>query len=94
MLGIGKVKFTIKTQDIYSLSDSLCVCQFAWGASWELYAPKDYVTLVQSVTGWEVTLEELLNVGARRVNLMRAFNSREGIARDQDTLSEKFFTTP
>ncbi len=94
VLGIEKVRFTIKTQDLYSLSDCLCVCQFVWGASWELFGPRDFVTLVRSVTGWEVTLDELLDVGARRVNLMRAFNAREGLGRDQDTLAEKFFTTP
>ena len=93
-LGEEKVQFTIKTQDLYSLSDCLCVCQFVWGASWELYGPQDFVTLVQSVTGWDVTLEELLQVGARRVNLMRAFNIREGLTVEQDTLAEKFFTTP
>ena len=93
-LGKENVQFTIQTQNIYSLSDSLCVCQFVWGVSWELYGPKDYVTLVQSVTGWEVTLEELLAVGARRVNMMRAFNFREGFGRDRDKLADKFFTTP
>jgi aldehyde:ferredoxin oxidoreductase len=93
-LGKEKVQFTIQTQNIYSLSDSLCVCQFVWGVSWELYGPKDYVTLVQSATGWEVTLEELLAVGARRVNMMRAFNFREGFGRDRDKLADKFFTTP
>jgi aldehyde:ferredoxin oxidoreductase len=30
-------------------------------------------------------------VGERRLNMMRAFNAREGINRNQDILSEKFF---
>ena len=93
-LGPEKVRFTIKTQNIYSLSDCLCVCQFVWGVSWELYGPQDYVTLVRSVTGWDVTMEELLSVGSRRVNMMRAFNAREGLGRNQDQLADKFFTTP
>ncbi len=81
---------TIQIQDIFNRADSLCVCPFCWGASWQLYGPDDYVTLVQSVTGWNVTLEELLTVGARRVNVMRAFNYREGFSRDRDKLAEKF----
>jgi len=44
------------------------------------------------VTGWEVSLPELLALGARRVNRMRAFNAREGLTREQDTLPKKMFT--
>jgi len=50
--------------------------------------------MVQAVTGWDVSLDELLTVGERRVNMMRAFNAREGINREQDTLPTKFFEQP
>ncbi|HSR13593.1 MAG TPA: aldehyde ferredoxin oxidoreductase C-terminal domain-containing protein, partial [Thermodesulfobacteriota bacterium] len=43
---------------------------------------------------WDVTIEELLQVGERRLNMMRAFNAREGIDRKQDTLTGKFFSNP
>jgi len=33
----------------------------------------------------------LQKVGERRVNMLRAFNAREGIDREQDKLPEKFF---
>ena len=49
--------------------------------------------MVRAVTGWDVTVEELLIVGERRLNMMRAFNAREGINRKQDMLTEKFFST-
>jgi aldehyde:ferredoxin oxidoreductase len=49
------------------------------------------VKMVHAITGWDVTIEELLTVGERRLNMMRAFNAREGISRNQDVLSEKFF---
>jgi aldehyde:ferredoxin oxidoreductase len=49
------------------------------------------IFMFPAVTGWEVTIEELLTVGERRLNMMRAFNAREGIAREQDKLPEKFF---
>ena len=52
------------------------------------------MALVKAVTGWDVTIHELLQVGERRVNMMRAFNAREGIARDQDKLAAKFFDRP
>lgn len=93
-LGNEKVKFTRITQYLFSLMDSLCVCQFAWGPAWQLYGPQQIVMMVQAVTGWDVTMEELLEVGERRLNMMRAFNAREGIGRDQDKLPEKFFHKP
>ena len=47
--------------------------------------------MVKAITGWDVTIEELLTVGERRLNMMRAFNAREGINRKQDILSDGFF---
>ena len=90
-LGPEKVNFARKTQYFYSLLDSLSLCQFACGTSWQLYGPEEIVKMLQAVTGWDVTVEELLEVGERRLNMMRAFNGREGIDRNHDTLSEKFF---
>ncbi len=90
-LGPEKVRFARKTQHLHSMLDSVNLCQFACGPSWQLYGPEEIVKIVQAVTGWNVTLEELLTVGERRLNMMRAFNAREGITRDQDRLPERFF---
>jgi len=87
-----KIRFAAVTQRLYSLMDSLNLCQFVFGPAWQLYGPADIVELVRSVTGWEdVTLEELQTVGERRLNMMRAFNAREGFDRKNDTLPEKLF---
>ena len=93
-LNPGKVAFSRLTQDLFSVADSLCLCQFVWGASWQLYGPQHFVELINSVAGWEMTMEELLAVGARRVNMMQVFNAREGVLQRRATLADKFFTTP
>jgi aldehyde:ferredoxin oxidoreductase len=49
--------------------------------------------MVKAVTGGDVTIDELMAVGARRLNLMRMFNAREGFDRKQDKLPKKFFKT-
>jgi aldehyde:ferredoxin oxidoreductase len=36
----------------------------------------------------------LLTVGERRLNMMRAFNAREGIGREADKLPDKLFDRP
>jgi len=43
------------------------------------------------VTGWKVSIFELMKVGERRINMMRAFNVREGFDRKDDQLPVKFF---
>jgi aldehyde:ferredoxin oxidoreductase len=67
------------------------LCQFVWGPAWTLYGPDEEIALMKAVTGWDVTLDEIQQVGERRINLMRAFNAREGVGREKDTLPKKLF---
>ncbi|RPH85218.1 MAG: aldehyde:ferredoxin oxidoreductase [Candidatus Rokuibacteriota bacterium] len=90
-LSDDKVTFAWTSQRFYSALDSLGLCQFVWGSSWQLYGPVETVELVQAGTGWDATLDELLQMGERRINLMRAFNAREGIGKSADTLPKKLF---
>lgn len=89
VLNAEKVRFSVTTQWWNSLVDSVTVCQFVWGPSFQLYDPNQLVDLVRGVTGWEVSLWELMKVGERRLNLLRAFNAREGVGSEADTLPEK-----
>ena len=87
-----KIRFAMVSQHMYSAMDSLNLCQFVFGPAWQLYGPEDMLKLVQVVTGWEgVSFEELQKVGERRLNMMRAFNAREGIDRKADVVPEKLF---
>ena len=86
-----KVRFAYLTQLFFSLCDSAGLCQFVWGAAWPLYGPQDTADMINAVTGWGVTVDELQEVGARRLNLFRVFNAREGLSRKDDKLPKKFF---
>ena len=90
-MNADKVKFAFETQKNYSFLDTAALCQFVWGPAWTLFGPEDEVTFMKAVTGWDVTLEEIQQVGERRINMMRAFNAREGFDRKQDKLPKKFF---
>ena len=70
------VRFAMITQHMYSAMDSINVCQFVYGPAWQLYGPDQLVKAAQAVTGWNVSLYELMQVGERRLNMMRAFNAR------------------
>ncbi|MGC9336366.1 MAG: aldehyde ferredoxin oxidoreductase family protein, partial [Anaerolineae bacterium] len=84
-----KVRFALYTEQFYSLLDSINVCQFVYGPSWHLYSPNQLVEMARAVTGWDLSLWEMMKVGERRLNLMRAFNTRESFGRDDDKLPPK-----
>jgi aldehyde:ferredoxin oxidoreductase len=46
----------------------------------------DVVAAVRAATGWDVTVDELLRMGERAVNMARVFNVREGLTRADDRL--------
>jgi len=87
-----KIRFTVLSQRLYAAMDSLTICQFVFGPSWQLYGPNDIVELVRSVTGWEdFTYADIEKVGERRINMMRAFNAREGFDRKDDLVPQKLY---
>jgi aldehyde:ferredoxin oxidoreductase len=86
VLNEEKVRWSLTTQYLCSCMDSINVCQFVFGMGWQLYGPNQLAEAVRHTTGWDVTIEELLKVGERRLNMLRAFNAREGLGREYDTL--------
>src|SRR6266498_767134 len=86
-----KVRFAYLTEVFYSMLDSVELCQFVFGPAWTLYGPAETVEMIRAVTGWDITVEELMAVGERRLNLFRTFNAREGLDRKDDKLPKKFF---
>ena len=84
-----KLRYVLYTQYFYSATDAACVCQFVFGPSFQLYSPAQLVEAIRAVTGWDYTLWELMKVGERRLNLLRAYNAREGIGIESDTKPAK-----
>ncbi|MFQ5399369.1 MAG: aldehyde ferredoxin oxidoreductase family protein [Anaerolineae bacterium] len=91
VLNAEKVEFALKTQYTFSAADTISVCQFVYGPGWQLYGPEQMAELMAGATGWDITVNDIQEIGRRRVNLMRAYNAREGLTRDQDTLPKKLF---
>ncbi len=73
------------------MMDTLTLCQFVFGPTWCLFGPNDTVKMVKAVTGWDVSVDELIQLGHRRIMLMRTYNAREGFSRKDDRLPKKFF---
>src|SRR5678809_587645 len=55
------------------------------------YETEVFYSMLNSVTGWDITVDELMEIGRRRLDLFRVFNAREGLGRKDDKLPKKFF---
>jgi aldehyde:ferredoxin oxidoreductase len=60
-------------------------------------APRSYILMdevlesVNTASGWDLSLDDLLEIGERATNMARVFNAREGFTRKDDTLPERLF---
>lgn len=54
------------------------------------WSPNQVVDMVQAVTGWDVSLWELMKIGERAVALTRVFNLRRGFTAEEDVLKKRF----
>jgi aldehyde:ferredoxin oxidoreductase len=50
---------------------------------------RENVTGIELRFTWNVSLWELMKVGERRLNLLRAFNAHEGVGAEADTVPPK-----
>jgi aldehyde:ferredoxin oxidoreductase len=90
-LNEAKVEFALKTQLAYSALDTADVCQFVFSPGWALLGMAELAGVIAAVTGHETSVDDLMTYGERRLNMLRAFNAREGITRERDTLPKRLF---
>ncbi len=89
-MGPKKVKAFFYTQLVWSLYDTVGMCDFV-GTPINDLALDQLVKLVGTVTGWNVSLWELLKAAERAATLKRAFNVREGLGPKDDALPDRMF---
>ena len=88
-IDMRKVELVKYQQDYFSVIDSLVVCKFNTFAT----DHTDYVEILNSVTGWDMTADELLLAGERIYNAERLFAVREGKG-TKDTLPKRLLEEP
>ncbi len=84
-LGPEKVRLFKRAMQTQILANCLSVCTFPpWRKT-------DYFELVQAITGWDMSMYELMDVAERTLTLARIFNLREGFTKEDDWLPPRFF---
>ncbi len=89
LLNDEMVRYAVYSQRLISAVDSVCVCKFVYGPAWQLYNVRQWIDALRAITGWNVSVWELMKLGERRLNLLLAFNAREGVGAEMDTLPHK-----
>ena len=84
-LDAKKVRAFFVTQQLWSAYNSVGMCDFV-GTPLNGLEMQPMVDYVNAVTGWNMSLYELLKVGERNNTLARLFNCREGFTPEDDTL--------
>jgi aldehyde:ferredoxin oxidoreductase len=78
----GKGAFAAKFQSLKDLFDALTLCKFA------PLNPTMICDILNGITGWAYTPDELLATGDRSMNIKRAVSLKLGLTREQDRLPE------
>jgi aldehyde:ferredoxin oxidoreductase len=65
--------------------DSVGLCHFL------PYSPSQMVSVVNGMTGWDVDINEIFEVGQRTATMARLYNLREGLDASTDTLPKRFY---
>jgi aldehyde:ferredoxin oxidoreductase len=85
-----KVRSFAILENFWRVLDSLGLCVFGFAPRGVM--PLDtLVACIKAVTGWEVSLHDLMQAAERSSMLARAFNSREGLALKDDRLPARLF---
>mgnify|MGYP000147272809 CR=1 FL=1 len=74
----------------YAIYDSVTMCSFGRG----IIPPEDIAVMVSAVTGWDITVEDLMLAAERIYNIEKLFNIREGWKKEMDTLPSRFLEEP
>ncbi len=86
----GKPEWVKIFQDLTAVIDSAGLCLFT---SFALGAP-DYAELLNNATGYNYSVDEMMQAGERIWNLERLFNLKAGLSKADDTLPKRLLENP
>ena len=89
---LDSVRHAIDTEDRAALMDSLILCKFLRGVFTDFRI--EAAGMLQAVTGWDVTADELHDTARRIVAMKRQVNLLAGWTPEEDTLPERFLDAP
>ena len=90
-----KAEAVVFFEHLNTVIDAIGLCKNdTWSQSAECPGLREFADMLTTGTGENFTPERLLEIGERVYNVERAYNSRDGLTRADDTPPDKFFEDP
>jgi aldehyde:ferredoxin oxidoreductase len=77
-------------EDLMMIYDDMGLCQFTSN----IFFTDDLAEIISAYTDFNFSLSELMVLGERTYNIIKAFNVREGFSRKDDTLPDRVMNDP
>ena len=93
----GKPELVRFCEDATTICDCLSACKWigiGWWAIWPFAEESQKAALLSAGTGVETSVDTLFKLAGRVRMLEQAYNARQGMTRDMDTLPKKFLDKP
>lgn len=87
-----KLRAFVILQKLWSIMDTLDICIFLVEPSRRMLTLNQLPDLINNITGWDLTLEELIATAERGIVMSRLFNSKCGITSKDEVLPDRVFT--
>lgn len=88
---IGKGKLVKFLQDAMIVPDIVCNCKFMMYCGLTL---DHMAAILEGLTGWNISVPEMIRVGERVYNIQRLFNLREGFSPKDDQIPKRIRSIP
>ena len=91
----GTAEFAARSQHFTAVGDSLPQCRFVSEAGWGKQLNQRYRDAINLATGWDLSVEDVEEIGERIYNLERLVNVERGVSsRHADTLPYRVMHEP
>jgi aldehyde:ferredoxin oxidoreductase len=87
-------EYVLKSNYFTAVGDSLVICRFIAERGVGTPLNEDMAKIVNAVTGWSFSLQDLEKIGERIYNLERLINVQRGVSRKDDTLPYRVMEEP
>ena len=87
-------EYAYNSQNNTAIRDSLVICAFIYERAFGTQLNQETPTVMQYITGWDMTLDEMVAVAERIYTMERIINVRRGVDRSADTLPYRVMNEP
>ncbi len=87
-------EYCVRSQNYTTITDSLVICRFIVERTFGRHVSESLRDVMNYVTGWELSLEEVEAIGERIYTLERFINVKRGVNRSNDMLPHRVMNEP